>query len=168
MPVATLAPAPLATAAALSLAGLRVVVVDDDTQILAAMEALLGGWGCQVHAAADVAALRPLLLAGTAVPDLLISDFRLRAGASGLDAVAHLRDEFNEDIPAILITGDTAPERLLEAQASQLLLLHKPVHADALRQAITTALAWRTEPATAGATDGLAAAAPAPRQAIGV
>jgi signal transduction histidine kinase len=170
VPVAVPAPAPAVAAAPLPLAGLRVVVIDDDPQILAAMDALLGGWGCQVHAAADVAALRPLLLAGTAVPDLLISDFRLRAGASGLDAVAHLRDEFNEDIPAILITGDTAPERLREAQASQLLLLHKPVHADALRQAITTALAWRpapTTPVAPGAPDGPAAAMPAPRQAIG-
>ena len=39
-------------------------------------------------------------------------------------------------IPAMLITGDTAPDRLAEAQASRLLLLHKPVSNGRLRAAI--------------------------------
>lgn len=138
-PAAAVAPAPVP-----AMAGRRVVVIDDDPQILAAMQALLGGWGWRVHAAADVDALAPVLLAEHGVPDLLISDFRLREGASGLDAVAQLRDEYNDDIPAILITGDTAPERLAEAQASGLLLLHKPVRDHELQDAMARALAGRS------------------------
>ncbi len=151
---APLAPLPRAVAQAPAVLPLppggRVVVIDDDPEILAAMQALLTGWGWRVHAAADVDALAPVLLAEQGVPDLLISDFRLRDGASGLDAVARLRDEYNDDIPAILVTGDTAPERLAEAQASGLLLLHKPVRDQDLQAAMARALARRPA-ATTGA-----------------
>ncbi len=39
-------------------------------------------------------------------------------------------------MPGMLITGDTAPDRLKEAQDSGLLLLHKPVSDSRLRAAI--------------------------------
>ncbi|TDP61533.1 signal transduction histidine kinase [Roseateles toxinivorans] len=138
--------------------GLFVAVIDDDADILAAMEAVLSGWGCKVLTAGDVAELLAGLLLEPATPELLISDFRLREGASGLDAVARLRDEYNQDIPAILITGDTAPERLVEAQASGLLLLHKPVATEDLRVAIAQALAQGRRADTEEAEEAAAAA----------
>lgn len=51
--------------------------------------------------------------------------------------IERLRSECNDDIPGMLITGDTAPDRLKEAQASGYLLLHKPVPNSKLRAAIT-------------------------------
>ena len=69
-------------------------------------------------------------------PDMIISDYRLRGGETGTDVIERLRSEYNETIPAMLITGDTAPARLVEAQASGLLLLHKPVSNSRLRAAI--------------------------------
>ncbi len=59
-------------------------------------------------------------------PDL-ICDYRLRGEENGIEVIERLRSEYNEALPAMLITGDTAPSRLAEAQASGLLLLHKPV-----------------------------------------
>jgi two-component system, sensor histidine kinase len=44
-----------------------------------------------------------------------------------------MRSEYTQDIPAMLITGDTTPDRLAEARASQLILLHKPVSNSKLR-----------------------------------
>ncbi len=38
-----------------------------------------------------------------------------------------MQSEYNDDIPAVLVTGDTAPDRLRDAQESGLILLHKPV-----------------------------------------
>jgi CheY-like chemotaxis protein len=52
-----------------------------------------------------------------------------------------LRADYNETIPAMLITGDTAPDRLADAQASGLLLLHKPVSNSRLRAAIVNLIA---------------------------
>jgi CheY-like chemotaxis protein len=65
-----------------------------------------------------------------------VCDFRLGGGESGLAAIEALRSEFNEDIPALLITGDTGPERLREIEASGLSVLHKPVQEDVLRDAL--------------------------------
>jgi CheY-like chemotaxis protein len=70
-------------------------------------------------------------------PCLIICDYRLREDETGTTAVERLRAEFNDDIPAMLVTGDTAPNRLREAEASGLLLLHKPVANSRLRAAIT-------------------------------
>jgi two-component system, sensor histidine kinase len=50
--------------------------------------------------------------------------------------IERLRAEYNESIPGMLITGDTAPDRIKEAQASGYLLLHKPVPNSRLRAAI--------------------------------
>ena len=49
-------------------------------------------------------------------PDLIISDFRLQDGATGIEAIARLRNAFGAAIPAFLISGDISPERLREAQ----------------------------------------------------
>jgi two-component system, sensor histidine kinase len=60
----------------------------------------------------------------------------LRDGENGIAVVERLRSEYNEDIPAVLITGDTAPDRLKGAQESGFVLLHKPVANSKLRAAI--------------------------------
>jgi CheY-like chemotaxis protein len=71
-------------------------------------------------------------------PALMICDYRLRAHEDGINVIERLRAEYNDDdIPGMLITGDTAPDRLREAQESGLLLLHKPVSNSRLRAAIS-------------------------------
>jgi signal transduction histidine kinase len=121
--------------------GALVVVIDDDADIRAGMRALLAADGYRVLDAAGFDEVRPQLRPLRQVPVLIISDYRLRDGATGAAAIERLRVEFNEDIPAILITGDAAPERLREAIASGHLLLHKPVPPQLLRQKMATLLA---------------------------
>ena len=117
-----------------------IVVVDDEVEIRAAMSALLERWGHQVITA-DAGATAIARLANCPTrPDLIISDFRLRDGETGVGVIELLRSEYNEPIPAILITGDTAPERLIEARDSGLLILHKPVSNGRLRAAISNSL----------------------------
>ena len=74
-------------------------------------------------------------------PDLIICDYRLRELENGIDVVRRLRTEFGDTVPAVLITGDTAPDRLVEAQASGLLLLYKPVPKGKLRATIANLIA---------------------------
>jgi CheY-like chemotaxis protein/anti-sigma regulatory factor (Ser/Thr protein kinase) len=116
------------------LTGLLVAVLDDEIQVRDGMQALLRSWGAQVVAAPTCAALIAELNAQSRPPELLVCDYRLQGGASGIEAVQALRDEFNRAIPALLITGDTAPDRLAEAAASGLPLLHKPVQPRAMRR----------------------------------
>ena len=60
----------------------------------------------------------------------------MRENENGSEAIERLRSEYNEEIPGMLITGDTAPDRLKEAQESGFLLLHKPVPNSRLRASI--------------------------------
>jgi len=69
-------------------------------------------------------------------PRLIICDYRLRDNETGSTVIERLRNEYNTSIPGMLITGDTAPDRIKEAQASGYLLLHKPVSNAVLRAAI--------------------------------
>ena len=113
-----------------------IVVIDDELAIRNAMAVLLAGWGHDtVVVGSGDEAIRQLSLR-VQRPDLIICDYRLRDGENGIAVIEKLRSEYNEAIPAMLITGDTAPDRLAEAKASSLLLLHKPVSNGKLRAAI--------------------------------
>lgn len=103
----------------------RVLVIDDDEAVRDGMLHLLRDWGCECEAVDSIE--EALIAARARRPDLLISDYRLRKQRTGAEAIAALRAELGEFLPAILITGDTAPERLREALASGVPLLHKPV-----------------------------------------
>jgi signal transduction histidine kinase/CheY-like chemotaxis protein len=114
--------------------GKLVVVIDNDTRILEGMGGLLRNWGCRVvTAATPEAALTDVSRIGReARPDLIISDYHLAEGQSGITAIAKLREVYGA-IPAFVMSGDTAPERLREAQESGHHLLHKPVQPMTLR-----------------------------------
>jgi CheY-like chemotaxis protein len=73
-------------------------------------------------------------------PDLIISDYRLGNGKTGFGVIERLRSALGAQIPAFLISGDTAPERLREASASGYYLLHKPVLPVTLRSTVNQLL----------------------------
>jgi CheY-like chemotaxis protein len=103
----------------------RLLVIDDDKIVRDGMLYLLRDWGCECDAAESIE--EALALVQLNVPDVVISDYRLREQRTGVEAIAALRAVLGEALPALLITGDTAPKRLREAKASGLPLLHKPV-----------------------------------------
>jgi signal transduction histidine kinase/CheY-like chemotaxis protein len=128
--------APLHAAAAGSFAGSLVVVVDDEQAIRDATRDLLEQWRCAVVTAVSARDAVEKLGASPRAPDAIVCDYRLRGGENGLQVVEALRAEFNTDIPALLVTGDTGPERLREIEGSGVRVLHKPLQAHALRAAL--------------------------------
>jgi signal transduction histidine kinase len=120
---------------------LRVLVIDDDESVRTGMRQLLGAWGCVCDVADSIEEAQAL--ARTHRPGLVISDYRLRELRTGAEAIAALRAEFGTDLPALLITGDTAPQRLREARATGVPLLHKPVLPSELYRAMTFVLNGR-------------------------
>lgn len=130
-------------AATHKLAGATVIVVDNEAEIRAAMTALLESWGCQVLSASSAAETLSRAAALTRAPDLVVSDYRLGPDATGLQLIERLRDEFNESIPALVVTGDTGAEVLREALAGECTILHKPVQPEALQRGVATLLAAR-------------------------
>jgi CheY-like chemotaxis protein len=116
--------------------------------VLESMGGLLRSWGCRVATGASEKDALAALAQYEAVPDVIISDYQLRGGQTGIDAIAGLCGAFAVSIPAFLMSGDTNPEPLREAEASGYTLLHKPVHPMALRATLTQALKKRSaEPA---------------------
>jgi CheY-like chemotaxis protein len=103
-----------------------VVVIDDDPLALDAIGGLLRAWGYQAVTAASEGAALAQLAELRQQPDLIISDYHLGAGTTGIEAIERIRGTYQ--VPAILVTGDVAPERLREAHACGHQLLHKPVN----------------------------------------
>jgi signal transduction histidine kinase/CheY-like chemotaxis protein len=120
-----------------ALHGLKVLLIDDDAHVCAAMRDLLASWGCWCEAVGSAEAAVEVL--ARFEPDLLLSDYRLRGHRTGLQAVQQVREHLGRALPAAIITGDTAAGRLREAAASGLPLVHKPVPAARL-QAVMLAL----------------------------
>lgn len=105
---------------------LCILIVDDEDAIRSGMTTLLSSWGCQVLSAGSGEDAIGLLSHNQATPDVLLIDRRLRGSETGLDVVERVRDELNEDVPVVLMTGDlaAAPD---DFSIPGLKLLHKPV-----------------------------------------
>ena len=125
--------------------GKSVVVIDDDALVLDGMRGVLKGWGCDVVTATSGDAALAALSKGERPPDIIISDYRLKDGKTGFDVIERIRRAFGTPIPAFLISGDTAPERMREARASGYYLLHKPVLPITLRAVVSQLLRNRDE-----------------------
>jgi CheY-like chemotaxis protein/two-component sensor histidine kinase len=142
LPVAPLAvpeppPMPLPTPSA-SFAGQRVLVIDDDPDVLDSMAALLSSWGLKPMLAPNLEAAWAEL---DRAPDAVLSDFRLPGEADGLAAIERLRERFGAELPAALISGDTVPQSVARMNASGLAILHKPVAPARLHVLLTDLLA---------------------------
>jgi signal transduction histidine kinase len=125
--------------------GKLVLVIDDDALVLDSMRGVLKSWGCSVVTANSGAAALACLAEIEQTPDLIISDYRLADGDNGIRAIERLRKALRAPVPAFLISGDTAPERLREARASGYYLLHKPVLPITLRATISQLLKEHVE-----------------------
>ncbi|MFY9827413.1 MAG: response regulator [Rhodoplanes sp.] len=115
--------------------GKLVVVIDDDALVLEATEGLLRSWGFRVVTGETYREAMAQLREIGQRPDLIICDYRLSEGATGLDAIQKLRGVF--EIPALLVSGDGS---LPQADDGAYRLLHKPVSADAFRALVDSSV----------------------------
>lgn len=117
--------------------GIEVLVVDDEEGARLGMKTLLEelGYGVSVQASTEAA----LQLAESHRPSIVLADFQLRGDDNGLKTIRALRQLWPE-LPALMISASTEPERLQEARDAGVAMLHKPVAAQALRDAIAKAI----------------------------
>ena len=112
--------------------GARVLVIDDEALVRDALDELLSGWDCDVRLAGS--GKEAAAIAEDFEDELILADYRLRDHETGRDAVRAVQKVRGEKTPAIIITGDTGAERIREAEATGLPLLHKPLTSDELRR----------------------------------
>jgi CheY-like chemotaxis protein len=115
-----------------------VVIIDDDLLVLDAIGGLLRSWGFRVVTAASDSAARAQLAELRQSPDLIICDYHLSDGTTGVEVIERLRNAFH--IPAFLISGDAAPELVREAHGRGYHVLHKPVDPKTLRATMNLVL----------------------------
>ncbi|PWC31475.1 hypothetical protein TSO352_30770 [Azospirillum sp. TSO35-2] len=129
--------APVATERADAPDGARtVLIIDDDPIVLTGLVAMMANWGQRTLAATSCNDAVDQMESSGVVPDLILADYRLQAGETGLAAIDRVWGHAGWEVPAILLTGDTAPAVLRSAHARRLRLLHKPILPPELKRAI--------------------------------
>ena len=113
-----------------------IVVVDDDPSIVEGLAMVLEGWDFAVVTALTVDDLKRSLADMSGRPGLVLADHFLPGNRTGAEAVELVRAHCGRPVPAIILTGDTTPERQAEAAAAGYRLLHKPVQVPALRASV--------------------------------
>ncbi|MFO1217109.1 MAG: ATP-binding protein [Burkholderiaceae bacterium] len=145
-PSAASAPPVSPRALGLTLDKRLVVMVEDDPAVKSGLEVLLKSWGASVigfdtlqACQAWARAAEPSMLQ----PDLIIADYRLESGHTGVEAIRALREMLDRPIPAIVVTGSVLSSHEREAHDHDFHLLLKPVVPNKLRAMIAFKLGVR-------------------------
>ncbi|WP_213957447.1 MULTISPECIES: hybrid sensor histidine kinase/response regulator [unclassified Variovorax] len=117
---------------------LTVLLIDGESEGLAALCTYLTqlGWTVEGVESGDQA---ELALANGYVPDVLVIDYRLR-GETDLDVIERVRQRL-PGVPAVIVTGETAPERFADLSRAAERVLHKPLSGDVLARTLQEVVA---------------------------
>ena len=121
------------------LEGVRVLCIDNESDILIAMHSLLGRWGCEVVCAQSQAQAEDLI-AGGFLPQLVLSDYHLDDGKTGLQALHMLRLAHGNDIGGIIISADRKSELQAQIREHGYGYISKPVKPLKLRALMNSIL----------------------------
>ncbi|MBY6263147.1 PAS domain S-box protein [Azospirillum sp. 412522] len=124
-------------------AGHLVMLVEDDAVIRMALVLMLEDWNYRVVEAGSGAEAEELLgslIESGEEPDLILADYRLPEGTTGLMVMDMVRRRLSREVPGVLLTGDTSADRLREAAGAQCALLHKPIQPGRLQDTLASVL----------------------------
>jgi CheY-like chemotaxis protein/anti-sigma regulatory factor (Ser/Thr protein kinase) len=121
-----------------------VIVVDDDASAREALEDLLSAHGYDVIAVTSIQQARERLEGRSITALMIVADYRLGENVTGVEAIRAIQPLLARPAPAIIVTGDTSPDRIREARASGYPLLHKPLEASTLLSALHSSTAIMT------------------------
>jgi len=118
-----------------------VILIEDDVQVANAWGLLLESEGFHVATAASAKEARAVVEHLDSPPRLIISDFHLLDGSTGVEAVADIRQKFDQIIPAFIVSGDTS-KMVQEARSTEnCAIMNKPVKTDHLLKVAKAAIA---------------------------
>lgn len=122
------------------LAGMIALVIDDDASILSGMRGLLEGWQAMVFTAESGDAAIQILEDEGIMPDVVLTDYRLRANERGDQVLLRLNDYLDAKLKAILMTGDLEYTISERADLESLTVIRKPVDPDKLNHELSALL----------------------------
>ncbi|TPI27733.1 response regulator [Mesorhizobium sp. B3-1-6] len=121
--------------------GTRVLLVENDMEVLSAMTSLLERWQCLVRAATSTDDALDLLGDTAWVPDIIIADQHLDGGDLGTSTIAEVRDYLGRPVPALIVTADGSEIVAKAARAAGIELMRKPLKPAQLRALLAHLLA---------------------------
>jgi signal transduction histidine kinase len=128
----------LAASRAYGLGATKVVVIENDQGVREAMRALLERWGCETRLCAGAADVATLIASEPGFrPQVILADYHLDHGESGLAAVARIREATGTPTPTVVITADHSGEIAESVAAAGCEILRKPVKPAELRALLT-------------------------------
>lgn len=136
------------------ISSLRVLIVDDEEAIRLSMSEVLTSWGCEVYCTGGQGSIVDFLDRMDATPDVVIADHRLGNNTDGLQLIETVRQELNETVFAILMTGDPGMP-LLPEEHEQTKILFKPIDPSSLRALLLKSLSYRMQEQTESADESV-------------
>lgn len=118
----------------------KLMVIDDNSMVLEAMEEMLTSMDCDAYPAHDIPEALEIIEELEELPDLLIVDYQLADDVTGDLAIAQVRKAAKKNIPAIIVTGNTNSALVRKAAESAYRVLNKPVNPNALLKTISSAI----------------------------
>jgi len=121
--------------------GAKVLLVENDVNVLDSMRTLLERWQCSVRIASTTVQAMGTLGDTDWVPDIVIADQHLDEGDLGTSTIAEARAYVGRAIPALVVTADPS-DLIVRATAERgIELMHKPVKPAQLRALLAHLLA---------------------------
>ena len=117
------------------LQGTSIAVIEDNPIIVDAYRQTLASEGACVHILPESETELESHLEGINHIDCILSDYRL-SQTTGDVLIQKIRDSYNEEIPAIIVTADTSPSHINLFAKLNVQVLHKPVSFQEVAQAI--------------------------------
>lgn len=115
----------------------RILVIDNDENILDGMQALLSQWGCDISTAISAEdAVQKLSSSASEPPQLILADYHLDNDLLGTDAIHEIREHLQSNISAVVITADRTAAMKQEVKEAGFGLMHKPLRPAVLRKMI--------------------------------
>ena len=107
--------------------GRLALLIDDDTAVLMSLRTLLEEWGYDTLISGSSEQATAIVAAAGRRPDVIVADYRLRAGRNGCEAIRDVRNQVGTEIPGIVLTGETGAECARDIAGYGLGMIHKPV-----------------------------------------
>ena len=118
-----------------------VILIEDDVKVANAWGLLLEAEGYRVATAASAKEARAVVNHLDTAPDLIISDFHLLDGSTGVEAVKEIREKYQLAIPAFIVSGDTSKVVQDARDLDNSTMMSKPVNTDHLLTVAHAAIA---------------------------
>jgi two-component system CheB/CheR fusion protein len=118
----------------------KVLIIEDDPEVRDLLVLLLKGEGHRIGVASDGDAALAFITKRGLSPDIILADYNLPNGMTGLETIAKIRERLHHPIPAIILTGDISTDTLRQVAEHNCIQINKPVKPPHLAHLIQTLL----------------------------